>query len=259
MRTSRHPSLRNPPTPVPTSFERQWRQRFERFGKGYESDHLVSGWSDHGLRCRLNLFAKLLKKYRLFPPLTALDLGCAAGTYVRFLAHEGFRVVGLDYSLPSLQRAIGADSARVGLYTGGEAYYLPFPDRCFDLVSSIGVFQALDDAPRALREMKRVLRPGGFLCLEFLNCFEAVSIIRNLPKRLRNEALQVRSYSLFEVTRWIQAEGLSLMGRAGVYLPPRNLAFLGRLTDSEQLVWFMEHLPGMSLIGAHAFFLVARK
>lgn len=34
-----------------------------------------------------------------------LDIGCGAGTYTRMLASEGLRVIGIDYSLPSLVKA----------------------------------------------------------------------------------------------------------------------------------------------------------
>src|SRR5262245_298104 len=106
-----------------TTFEGEWRNRFERFARSHDADHLVSGWSAGGLRRRLAIFEKILAQQQCSPPARVLDLGCGAGTYVRFLAALGHHVIGLDYSLPSLSRAIAADSSREGRYVSGEAYY----------------------------------------------------------------------------------------------------------------------------------------
>ena len=74
-----------------TTFEAEWRSRFERFGKKHEADHLVSGWSRRGLTCRLSLFRDLLLDRGVRSPAKALDLGSGPGTYVRFLAGLGHR------------------------------------------------------------------------------------------------------------------------------------------------------------------------
>ncbi len=114
-----------------------------------------------------------MRGQKLPVPAQILDLGCGAGNYVRFLADIGHRVVGLDYSLPSLRRASGCGlENRSGHYVGGDAYRLPFCSEYFDLVISIGVLQALGSPERALDEMVRVLRPKGLLVIEFLNAFE---------------------------------------------------------------------------------------
>ena len=67
------------------TFEGIWRERFERFAQRYKADHNVSGWSCSGLKRRLALFNELIKKQDLQVPTHILDLGCGAGTYVRFL------------------------------------------------------------------------------------------------------------------------------------------------------------------------------
>ncbi len=90
-----------------STFERQWRSRFERFATGHEEEHQVSGWSAVGLRRRVALFQQLLDGGLFRPGARLLELGCGAGTYVRLLAKSGYPVVGLDYSLPSLERALG--------------------------------------------------------------------------------------------------------------------------------------------------------
>lgn len=240
-------------------FEKQWRERFERFARGSEAEHLVSGWSDRGLRFRLNLFSRILSRCQFPTPSRVLDLGCAAGTYVRYLGRQGHSVVGLDYSIPSLQRAIAADTQHLGCYTGGEAYNLPFADERFDLVVSIGVFQALENAGLALDEMARVLRPGGMLLVEFLNSYEVVSATKALVGRLKGEERRVRMYSPFRVMEWFASRRFESISRAGVYLPPRSLNWLGDLLESGRIIRLLESVPGLALVGAHAFFVVAKK
>ena len=91
-----------------------------------------------------------------------LDCGCGTGAIVTHLAARG-RAVGVDLSPEALRlaRTRGAAVARAGLLG------LPFPDATFDVVTSFDVIYhrwVADDAA-AVREMARVLRPGGLLLL----------------------------------------------------------------------------------------------
>lgn len=241
------------------AFEEAWRRRFSNFARDYTADHLISGWSENGLRRRVALFEALLQEHAFPTPARVLDLGCGAGTYVRFLTHRGHLAVGLDYSLPSLQRALAADAQRRGHYVAGEAYHLPFANACFDLVACIGVYQALASPEQALEEMVRVLRPGGLLIVEFLNAFEPIALTRAVAARLTGQPTRVRTYSCFQVRRWFRQCGLRCVRRAGVYLPPRQLPWLGQLLNRRGVVHWLERLPGLSLIGPHAFLLIGEK
>lgn len=242
-----------------STFEQEWQKRFERFARHYASDHLISGWSDSGLRRRLSLFAGLLEERRLPGYSQVLDLGCGAGSYVRHLANLGYWVVGVDYSLPSLSRAVAADPKRIGQYVGAQAYHLAFRDQSFDLVASIGVFQALTDPEQAIDEMLRVLRPNGLIVVEFLNSYAPVSILRAMKGRFGERLHDVRAYSPFTVTRWFRRRGLKVVRRAGIYLPPRTYPWLGRIFDRKGVITLIEEIPGLSLMTAHAFFVAGKK
>jgi ubiquinone/menaquinone biosynthesis C-methylase UbiE len=241
------------------TFEREWRARFERFATCYDVDHCVSGWSEQGLQRRLALFAQLLSEHALPCPARILDLGCGGGAYVRFLADLDHWVVGLDYSLPSLARALTSDPGCAGHYVSGEAYRLPFGHGSFDLVVSIGVFQALQHPEWAIAEMVRVLRPQGVLVVEFLNAFEPVTLLKTASERARKLPPQVRTYSLFRVRQWFAENGVKVVRRAGVYLPPRQLPGLGWLLDRRGLRRLLETVPGIAMATAHAFILVGQK
>lgn len=241
------------------SFEREWRGRFERFGRTYDEDHLVSGWSAAGLERRMSLFRQIIDSLGPSNNLEVLDLGCGAGSYVRLLTGMGHRVVGLDYALSSLQRAIAADPEQQGHYVAGTAYHLPFRSARFNMVVSIGVLQALGNMERALSEMMRVLRPDGFLVLEFLNTFEAPYALSSALAWMSGREIRVRRYSVLRVARTLAENDMKLTCRVGVYLPPRRFPWLSRYMGQGRIFRTLEKIPGFAFAFAHAFLLVCQQ
>jgi len=98
-----------------------------------------------------------------------LDVGCGPGTLTVDLARRvpGGRVVAIDRSPDILERAsVHAVSKGVTVeFAQGDAYALGFPDASFDIVHAHQVLQHLTDPVRALREMRRVLKPGGVVAV----------------------------------------------------------------------------------------------
>ncbi len=242
-----------------SGFEGQWRERFERFARASGDDAQISGWSSTGLRRRLAAFAALVPSLRLPEATCVLDLGCGGGTYVRYLAGLGHHSIGLDYSLPSLERARAADPGPKGLYLAGEAYALPFRTASFGLVVSIGVLQTLGEPARAIAEMARVLRPGGSLVVEALNRRALVSRVRSMVARVRGESERVRLLDPEEVLGWLEAHDLEPLHRAGIFLPPRRLGGLDRLLGSGPTVRGLDRSRRLSDLTAHAFLFTARR
>jgi SAM-dependent methyltransferase len=247
------------PSASDLSFETGWQRRFEDFAESHEEEHLVSGWSDVGLRRRLRIFGRILEYESFDPPGRTLDLGCGAGTYVRALARLGHRAVGLDYSAPTLDRACRLDAARAGQYVGGYAYALPFKSGTFDLVSSIGVLQALSRPADAFREIVRVARPGGLIVFEFLNAFAAPSLIVDGVRRLRRLSAPVRRYSPYEILRLLKRAGVARPRFAPVYLPPRGFPRLDALMHDCDFIENPQRLGPLTLAFAHAFICWARR
>lgn len=96
-----------------------------------------------------------------------LDVGCGAGHTAVSLARRGFDVDALDCEQAMLDMvARRAQEAGVPVKPGlGDAHELPFGDHTFDVVLSLGLIPWLHSPKKALAEMRRVLKPGGFLVI----------------------------------------------------------------------------------------------
>lgn len=103
--------------------------------------------------------------------LDVLDVGCGQGIDVVRYALGGARVTGMDLTPRHVELA-KLHTAAMGLdvtIIEGDAEAMPFPDESFDRVSSNGVLHHTPDMPTALREIHRVLRPGGQTCVIVYN------------------------------------------------------------------------------------------
>lgn len=94
-----------------------------------------------------------------------LDVGCGTGRWVRRYAKLGFAPIGVDATFGMLRIARAHHTSAP--LTVGLADSLPFSDAVFDALSDITVVQHIpyELQPNALREMVRVLRPGGRMIL----------------------------------------------------------------------------------------------
>ena len=242
-----------------SGFERQWKGRFEKFATRHEPDHLVSGWSAAGLRRRMATFEGLLDGGLVRSGARALELGCGAGTYVRLLAKRGHPVIGLDYSLPSLRRAVAADLPQAGRYVAGDASGLPFQDRSFQAVACIGVFQALERPEAALAEIARILEPAGVAVVETLNPWSLPAMLSRLAAFLRGQPTRLRYDSPNAVERTMASRGLQPLRRLSILLPPRSLPSWERALGRPWLARALEAVPGLRALVPQAYWIVGVK
>lgn len=99
------------------------------------------------------------------PEARVLDLCCGTG-HMSFALEKragdrGARIVGADFAHPMLQRAAAHSKRATLTWVEADALQLPFPDAHFDLVTAAFGFRNLADYDAGLRELIRVLRPGG--------------------------------------------------------------------------------------------------
>jgi ubiquinone/menaquinone biosynthesis C-methylase UbiE len=133
----------------------------------YTHGHQESVLKSHVWRTAENSAGYLLGA--LLPGLDLLDVGCGPGTLTVDLGRRvpGGRVVGIDRSREVVARAAAyaASSGAEVEFATGDVYSLAFPNASFDVVHAHQVLQHLTDPVRALREMRRVLKPGGVVAV----------------------------------------------------------------------------------------------
>jgi demethylmenaquinone methyltransferase/2-methoxy-6-polyprenyl-1,4-benzoquinol methylase len=166
-----------------------------------------------------------------------LDAACGTGDLSRAFADAGAaRVVGLDFTPRMLEIARAKRPPRPGVaatveYVEGDATALPFADASFDIVSIAFGIRNVTEPARALREFRRVLRPGGRLVVlefgrprpapvEWLNDFYCSVVMprtASLLARDRSGAYRYlpRSVSTF-LTREQMIDAVSTAGFTGV-------------------------------------------
>jgi ubiquinone/menaquinone biosynthesis C-methylase UbiE len=95
--------------------------------------------------------------------MSVLDVGCGQGIDLCEYARAGATVTGIDLTPRHVELArLHLDALGLeGTVIEGDAENMPFDDETFDRASSNGVLHHTPDFPRALEEIRRVIRPGG--------------------------------------------------------------------------------------------------
>lgn len=142
------------------------------------SDYQTAFWDQGGRAYEDRTEAIALK--RLLPPKGRLLLELGAGAGRNTPRYRGFdRIVLLDFSRTQLEQAqqrLGASDKY--FYVAADVYRLPFVDGLFDGATMIRVLHHMADAPKALEQVKNVMRPGGTFILEFANKLNLKAILR---------------------------------------------------------------------------------
>lgn len=142
---------------------------------------------------RRKLFAEALSHLNLSPSARVLDVGTSTGTNLRLLRELGFsHVTGVDAS-PAAVAA--CEQKGLGTVLLGDVCQLPLPDGSVDLVLATDILEHVDDDAVALREIARVLAPGGRVLLTvpaFPSLWGLQDEVSHHKRRYRIEALTDR-------------------------------------------------------------------
>ena len=123
----------------------------------FDAAYEESGVYGHMLRSRLAAALRLLGD----GPGDVLDAGMGPGRLCAELDSRGWTVTGVDFSDEMVALARRRLPQASGRLVQARLENLPFPDASFDAVASLGVLEYVDNLQAALRELVRVLRPGG--------------------------------------------------------------------------------------------------
>jgi ubiquinone/menaquinone biosynthesis C-methylase UbiE len=130
----------------------------EEFNKVYRSiGHWV--WTDNRIPTELKEIVKVHN------PKTSLELGCGLGIFSSFMASQGIKAIGVDFSSVAIEKA----NKRVANYTDkpeyivGDVTDLKKIDKQFDVSFDVGCFHCLDEdgQQKYVSEIHRLLKPGA--------------------------------------------------------------------------------------------------
>ncbi len=162
-----------------------------------------------------------------------LEVGCGTGLVLERIRKFARSARGIDISpnMLELARARGLD------VQVASATELPFPDSSFDVACSFKVLAHIREIRRALGEMARVVRPGGFVLAEFYNPWSLRALVKRLtgPGEIAsgvNEAAVYTRYDSPTAARALAPDGCSFVTARGV-----------RITIPSARVM---HLPGLA-------------
>ena len=132
-----------------------------------------------------------------------LDLGCAGGFMSEALAERGAQVTGIDPAEQAIAaaRAHAKAQGHAIAYDIGAGEALPYEDAAFDAVICVDVLEHVQDLPKVLAEVGRVLRPEGLFLFDTINrnflarlvtITIAEDILRLLPRGTHDPALFIK-------------------------------------------------------------------
>lgn len=208
------------------------------------SDYQTSFWDQGGRAYEDQVEAIALR--RLLPDGGGriLDVGAGAGRNVpRYGGYQ--QVVLMDYSITQLQQA----QSRLGkgdryIYVAANVYRLPFSSGTFDAATMIRVIHHMADAPLALTQVRKVLKPGATFVLEFANKRNLKAIFRYLLGRQNWSPFKPEPVEFVKlnfdfhpdaIRTWLQECGFEIQRQLTV--SHFRLGLLKRLLPLKLLVW----------------------
>ena len=165
-------------------------------------------------------------------------------------------MTGVDASeaMVAAAKARASRTNAVAQFKQARADTLPFPDETFDTVIAVTVFCFIDDAEKAMREMARVLRPGGRLVLGELGRNNLWAFLRRIRGWFGSATWRAARFRTpGELSALAERAGLSEIKISGaIFYPPIGIAALlmGRLDRC---------IGSVTSVGAAFVSLVARK
>lgn len=152
-----------------SSWETKVTQHFDvssvAYGQAYGEESTVS----HFFKRRQQTIMSLLKQLKRGK---ILDVGCGPGMMVEFCVREGYSYTGIDISPRMIElcrkKFIQLEAAE---FLVGKLQALPFADASFDVLLCMGALEyvPIEEDGIAIKEMARIIKPGGVLIISFLN------------------------------------------------------------------------------------------
>jgi ubiquinone/menaquinone biosynthesis C-methylase UbiE len=185
-----------------------------------------------------------------------LDVGCGTGLILERVTRFARHARGVDLSPGMLDRA----RARGLDVSEADAATLPFDDATFDVAYSFKVLSHVGDLRACLREMARVVRPGGHLVFDVYNRWSLRYLIKRTvqpgrtSRRFRENAIETRFLSPAEASAFFP-DGSRLLSRAGIRIVTLHPGML-RVWGMRRAVAWLEWRLMDTLLSRYAGFAV---
>jgi 2-polyprenyl-3-methyl-5-hydroxy-6-metoxy-1,4-benzoquinol methylase len=159
------------------------------------------------------------------PPGTLLDIGCGNGAYSARLLPLGYVVHGIDLTEEQIARA--RENGLIARIHTLETGPLPYDDGAFDIVLAGEIIEHLVDTSAFLRDIHRVLKPGGCVILTTPNLASFENRVRLLfgqypvwmEYKLEGGQGHVRAYTMRTLVRHLRETGFTVTKRLGNWVP----------------------------------------
>jgi ubiquinone/menaquinone biosynthesis C-methylase UbiE len=140
-----------------------------------------------------------------------LELGCGTGHWTEFFCEEGFEVTAIDNSKAMLSLAKRKNISRAAFHKA-DAAHLPVPDNNFAVITSVTMLEFVKDINEIFNEIDRVLKPGGYLILGWLNALSEMGKNKNTDEIFKH----AHFYSPADIDQLLSRFGVPQMS-FGVY------------------------------------------
>jgi 2-polyprenyl-6-hydroxyphenyl methylase / 3-demethylubiquinone-9 3-methyltransferase len=178
-----------------------------------------------------------LEHMHLSPSETqVLDVACGAGFLCNELARNYYKVTGVDLAADAIVVAKRFDKTETVRYLESDAGDLPFPDASFEVVTCLDFLEHITDHDRVIREISRVLKPGGTFFFHTLNrnWLSYLVVIKGVEWFVKNTPPHMHVYSMLVKPEQVETScrkfGMPVMKWMGTR-PVLNSGFLRMLSS----------------------------
>ena len=122
----------------------------------------------------------IVKALKTAAPSSLIDIGCGTGAFLQYLSENQpeIKLYGLDLSEGMVQEVNTRMGKKVTVYQG-DSEHMPLEDGQFDFVTCNMSIHHYPHAWFAVNEMFRILRPGGMLCINDMDCIAPIRWVAN--------------------------------------------------------------------------------
>ncbi len=192
----------------------------------------------NGLNVSRRMEFSLLRRYLgLTGKERILDVACGDGYWTARFARQARFAAGFDYNIKRLQQALKL-YPDIGGLACSDAHFLPFADGAFDAVVGVCVLEHFRDDLKALRELRRVSRPGAKLALT-VDSFSLPGISAEEKARHAEKYNVHHWYRIADLKKVLNEVGYDVVNYRYLLKAPLAAAFYRTAQKAPQLAYFL--------------------